>query len=174
MKRLVAIIFSIIAFVGCGAGFFTGCWQQGSFGGGRQSSRTQMRAVVKAVYSDPAAAGLEARYCSQDYLDVFRQVQAIDDSLAREGMIGFFDYNHWIGAQDRSGYSFKIKSLNTDGDDLATAIVSVRNCSAVTDVHLTLVLENDAWKIDDLYIDDLYMDGQSEKARMKKFITENK
>ena len=158
MKRLVAIILSIMAFAGCGQVFSRD---------GRQGSRAQIRTVVKAVYSDPDAKGLEAGYCSQDYLDVFSQVQAIDDSLAQEGYIGYFDYNHWTGAQDRSGYSFRIKSIKISGTDRATVVVHVHNCRTVTKVQLNLVLEDGAWKIDDLC-----MDGASEKARMKKFLKE--
>ena len=158
MKRLLAIILSIMAFAGCGQVFSKD---------GRQGSRAQIKAVVKAVYSDPDAKGLEAGYCSQDYLDVFRQVQAIDDSLAQEGYIGYFDYNHWTGAQDKSESSFRLKSINANGEDYATAIVHVHNCRTVTKVQLNLVRENGAWKIDDLC-----MDGRSEKTRMKEFITE--
>ncbi len=158
MNRLLAIIISIMAFTGCGQVFSKD---------GRQGSRAQIRTVVKAVYSDPDAKGLEAGYCSQDYLDVFSQVQAIDDSLAQEGYIGYFDYNHWTGAQDRSGYSFKIKSIKISGTDRAMATVHVRNCGTVTKVQLTMIQENGAWKIDDLC-----MDGASEKTRMKEFIKE--
>ena len=158
MKRLLAIILSIMAFAGCGQVFSKD---------GRQGSRAQIKAVVKAVYSDPDAKGLEAGYCSQDYLDVFRQVQAIDDSLAQEGYIGYFDYNHWTGAQDRSGYSFRINSIKICGTDHATVTVHVHNCGTVTKVHLTLIQEDGSWKIDDLC-----MAGQSERSRMKKFIKE--
>ena len=146
---------------------FAGCRQQGSSAGCGQNSRAQIRAVVSSVYSDPDAKGLEAAFCSQDYLDVFRKVQAIDDALAQEGLIGFFDYNHWTGAQDRSGYSFRLKSVSISGKDSATATVHVRNCGTVTKVHLTLVQDDGSWKIDDLC-----MNGQWEKARMKKFIKE--
>jgi hypothetical protein len=167
MKWLLAIILSIMAFAGCGQQCSSAGCGQGSSRDGRQSSRAQIRAVVSAVYSDPDAKGLEAAFCSQDYLDVFRKVQAIDDALAQEGLIGFFDYNHWTGAQDRSGYSFRLKSVSISGKDSATATVHVRNCGTVTKVHLTLVQEDGSWKIDDLC-----MDGQWEKARMKKFIKE--
>ena len=167
MKRLLIIILSIMAFAGCGQqGSSAGCGQ-GSSRGGRQGSRAQIKAVVSAVYSDPDAAGLEAAYCSRDYLEVFCQVRAMDDALAREGLIGFFDYNHWTGAQDRSGYSFKIKNINTSGKDRAMATVHVHNCGTVTKVKLTLIQEDGFWKIDDLC-----MDGQSERSRMKKFIKE--
>ncbi len=186
MKKIV-LFFAIAAMLGCG--------QKGKDGGAAAGDSTVVaqEAVdtadveaatkqLKAIYADvfgwyaraekdvtlmDAMPDFDARYLSSSYLALKKQVEKKDSGDAEEGMIGFFDSDHWVCGQDFSDLSFSVKSVKATGKNQCLAEVEIKNCGAVVNLTLVLVEEKGEWKIDDFVTD-----GSSEKESMKEYVDE--
>ncbi len=106
-----------------------------------------------------------ALYMSADYKKVLREVEAIDKDCEADGMIGFFDYDHWVDGQDFKNLSLDIMSLSGAASGKCRAEVVITNLGVKKRVGIDMVLENGKWKIDDFCTD-----GSSEKARMREYV----
>ncbi len=109
----------------------------------------------------------EKLYMSADYNAVYRRVCAADSVDAEHGVVGFFDYDHWVCGQDFQGLSAEVRNVSPCGDGKLFAKVAVTNCGTVTLVGVSLVREGGRWKIDDFLTE-----GKSEKARMSQYLKE--
>lgn len=109
----------------------------------------------------------DARYLSVSYLALKRQVEKTDSATVADGMIGFFDSNHWVCGQDMADLSFTIEEVKATDGGTCCAVVCVNNCNVQTRLHLPLVCEKGVWKIDDFVTD-----GASEKQRMTQYVKE--
>ncbi len=160
MKRIFIALVAAFALVGCA----------------QDDADKKISSLITSIYSDVDAQNLVHKFCSKDYVDLYDQVIKIDDALSEEGLIGYYDYNHWIHAQDMSGYSFEIESIDVRKKE-ACAEVLVNNCGQQTSITLSLVKEGNDWKVDDLKVNNLAYNPQGgvpEKDLMRKFIKENK
>ncbi len=110
-----------------------------------------------------------ALYMSADYLNVLHEVEEIDKDCEAEGMIGFFDYDHWVCGQDFRNLSMNIITMSGTNPGKCHAEVDITNLGVKNRVGIDLVMENGKWKIDDFYTD-----GTSEKARMKEYVAVSK
>ncbi len=106
----------------------------------------------------------DSLYLSSSYLSLKQQVEKVDSADGAEGMIGFFDSDHWICGQDVADPSYVIKSVE-ENDGKGSAKIQIKNCGTTTELKVTLVLEKSNWKIDDFVLD-----GRSEKESMKRYV----
>ncbi len=106
----------------------------------------------------------DSLYLSSSYLALKQQVEKADSADVAEGMIGFFDSDHWICGQDVADPSYVIKSVE-ENDGKGSAKIQIKNCNTTTELKITLVLEKGNWKIDDFVLN-----GRSEKESMKRYV----
>ncbi len=144
--------------------------------GEAKAAEEQLRAVYTDVFAWYGRAekdislinempDFDALYLSSSYLSLKKQVERMDSAEVADGMIGFFDSDHWICGQDFSDLGFTIKSVKPAGEEKYRAEVQVKNCNMLIDLELPLICENGKWKIDDFITD-----GSSEKESMKEYI----
>ncbi len=148
--------------------------------GEAQTAEAQLRAVYTDVFAWYGRAekdisliakkpDFDARYLSASYLALKKQVEKIDSADVADGMIGFFDSDHWICGQDFSNLAFTIKSVKPAGEGKCRAKVEIKNCGASIALEHPLVCERGTWKIDDFITN-----GSSEKESMKEYVEKNK
>ena len=108
-------------------------------------------------------------FLSKDYLRLQAQVLRAD-SLA--GELGFFDYDHWIQAQDwGSDLAMQLVGTEMQSDSTALCHIIVLNCGYKTPFTIAMVKEDGRWLIDDFIndpADDLSV--SSEKEQMKEYL----
>lgn len=154
-------------------------WTEQAVNNAAQSRLRSIYADVFAWYSkaedDPSVLSqspdFEARYMSASYNELFRKVNALDECQAQKGLVGFFDYDHWVCGQDFQGLAMHVVSGIWQGNDRYSAEIVVRNCGTDHRVRVSLVFENGEWKIDDLCSDDAVW---SEKNAMSHYVEREK
>ncbi len=110
----------------------------------------------------------DAKYMSADYTKVLRQVTVKDKDCENKGLVGFFDYDHWVCAQDFQGLSMEIVKLSGSTPGVRHADVDITNLGKKKRIGIDLVYEGGLWKIDDFHVD-----GTSEKKRMHEYLDED-
>ncbi len=139
-----------------------------------------VRERVESIYADvfgwyakdtlnSASPDFESRYMSSGYNVTYAKVDSIDTKNV--GMVGLFDYNHWVCGQDWGDLSMKVMNVEKTGNKSYKAEIEVHNLGTTTHVNLTMVEENGQWLIDDIQQEGIQ---ESEKTRMTKYIEENK
>ncbi len=138
--------------------------------------------ALKAIYSDVFSwyakaekdisilnkmPDFNAKYMSANYRNVLRQVTAKDKDCEEEGMVGFFDYDHWVCGQDFQNLSMDILNMSQPNADTRRFEVDITNLGLKKRIGIDLVYENGQWKIDDFRTD-----GSSEKVRMQEYVDE--
>ena len=130
---------------------------------------TEIYEAVNKAYNSKnwqqETAKLDKTYCSKDWNAT---VAAVRDKDKGTDDIGFFDADYWGMGQDWSedihASDIKLKDIDLEvGPWLATVTLKLHNCGAVTDVTVSLVHEDEKWKVDEL--DDW-------KASMKEYLAE--
>ena len=130
---------------------------------------TEIYEAVNKAYNSKnwqqETAKLDKTYCSKDWNAT---VAAVRDKDKGTDDIGFFDADYWGMGQDWSedihASDIKLKDIDLEVDPwLATVTLKLHNCGAVTDVTVSLVHEDEKWKVDEL--DDW-------KASMKEYLAE--
>ncbi len=106
----------------------------------------------------------EARYMSSSYNDILKNVRKLDDKLAADGYVGFFESDHWVGGQDFQEIKAKVNAGVMKGDRYCTT-VSVKNLGESHEVGVEMVKENGKW-----LIDDMLFSGVSEKSSMQRYL----
>ena len=106
----------------------------------------------------------EARYMSSSYNDILKKVRKLDDKLAADGYVGFFESDHWVCGQDFQDIKAKVKEGVMKGDRYCTT-VSVKNLGESHEVAVEMVKENGKW-----LIDDMLFSGVSEKNSMQRYL----
>ena len=139
-----------------------------------------VRESVDAIYADvfgwyakdgqtTATPDFESRYMSSGYNDAYAKMDSID--AKNVGMVGLFDYDHWVCGQDWGVLSMKVVNVEKTGDKSYKAEIEVHNLGTTTHVNLAMVKENGQWLIDDIQQEGIQ---DSERTRMTKYIEENK
>lgn len=106
----------------------------------------------------------EARYMSSSYNDILKNVRKLDDKLAADGYVGFFESDHWVCGQDFQEIKAKVNAGVMKGDRYCTT-VSVKNLGESHEVGVEMVKENGKW-----LIDDMLFSGVSEKSSMQRYL----
>lgn len=122
---------------------------------------------TKAEYDNSLlgkAPDFEALYMSSAYNNTLKNVRKIDNKLAEDGLIGFFDSDHWVCGQDFENLKFEIKKGKIESGTFVTS-VTVWNMGAKNDVGIKMVYENGKW-----LIDDMILNGNSERKSMQRYI----
>lgn len=106
----------------------------------------------------------EARYMSTSYNSILKRVRKIDDKLAADGYLGFFESDHWVCGQDFQDIAAKVNEGVMKGGRYC-ATVSVINLGESHEVGVEMVKENGKW-----LIDDMLFSGVSEKNSMQRYL----
>ncbi len=106
----------------------------------------------------------EARYMSSSYNGIFKKVRKMDEKLATDGYLGFFESDHWVCGQDFQNVKAKVNEGVMKGDRYCTN-VSVINLGETHEVGVKMVKENGKW-----LIDDMVFSGVSEKNSMQLYL----
>ena len=130
-----------------------------------------------AAERDPSLArpDFEAKYMSESYNTLYRAVLAVDERVEAEGMIGFFDSDHWVHGQDFGGVAFEVASDESAvAEGRLVVPVKVRNLGAVTPFRVVLTRENGQWRMDDIWTTCSACDPSrpviSEKEEMARYL----
>ncbi len=113
----------------------------------------------------------DALYMSSGYKELLSKVKAKDEEVEAEGMIGFFDYDHWVCGQDFSGLKMSVTGGEMVDGNTCNAEVEILNCGEVQQIGITLVRENGEWLIDD-FITVFGNERISEKERMRLYVAQ--
>ncbi len=132
---------------------------------------------LQAIYNDVLAAyngektatqsEIDARYLTADYNALIQQVVAADEAIEADGMIGFFDYDHWLFAQDYGELSAMVDRCEYAGDSVYQAEISLKNFGLVQKIEVSLTLENGRCLIDDMRP---LSNEKSERERMQEYL----
>lgn len=110
------------------------------------------------------------RFLAKDYMQTLRAVQKKDAKL--EGEIGFFDYDHWIQAQDWStDLSMRIDSMHVVSPTFVATWITIHNGGTDTPLLLEMAPEGKTWCINDfISLDEEKLSQYTlESAPMEKF-----
>ena len=118
------------------------------------------------------------RFLAKDYMTTLREVLKKD--ARTESELGFFDYNHWLMAQDwDTDLSYRIDSIQAYFAGQAGVWLTIHNCGTDQAVLLVLVPEKDEWRINDFarinedeLTDPSLASHPSEKFQMKLYLGE--
>lgn len=119
------------------------------------------------------------RFLSKDYMRTLRAVRKKDASL--EGEVGFYDYDHWLMAQDWSAdLSYNLDSVQASYAGYAAAWLTIHDGENSRAVWLEMRPENGEWRIDDFmslsvkkFDESLKDNFSSEKFQMKLYLGED-
>lgn len=93
------------------------------------------------------------KYFSQEFRQLYKKVEEIDDMLGELNEHGFWDGNIWDGGQDGLPNAFEIVGLSTSSSTLAFFEVNLshnyKEYHSENKVSMSLVFENGNWFIDD-------------------------
>ncbi len=106
----------------------------------------------------------EARYMSSSYNDILRKVRKLDNKLAADGYLGFFESDHWVCGQDFQNIKATVNVGVMKADKYSTT-VSVINLGEKHEVGVEMVKEKGKW-----LIDDMLFSGVSEKSSMQRYL----
>jgi hypothetical protein len=131
-------------------------------------------AGVNTVYRDVATGvmssdELRRRYCSEDWNKTEGKVREFDDKY-NQGMVGFFDYDYWIQAQDCDNIHISGLAVESRKGNRATVSFLLHNFDSATPMKLELVKEKGEWKIDNFISSGYY--PHDLKAEMKEYLNE--
>ena len=105
-------------------------------------------------------------FFSKDYWKILSDV-ICEDTESKE--IRFFDYDHWIQAQDwDKDLALHIDSVKVIDDHHAFVHTHITNCGSKSSLIIAMLYEEDTWYIDDFIRPDF--DNSSEKASMKLYM----
>ena len=116
--------------------------------------------TVKAIYEDLLPHYLsgeamhetewsaEKKYCSQEWL---RRREADMAEASQTGNASAIDYDPWLSAQDWDTdlALYDVTLYKKLGADTAWVKVCLQNCGSLHDVYLSLVHEENEWRVDD-------------------------
>jgi hypothetical protein len=132
---------------------------------------------LQAIYNDVLAAyngektatqaEIDTRYLTADYNALIQQVEAADEAIEADGMIGFFDYDHWLFAQDYGELLATVDRCEYVGDSVYLAEISLKNFGSVQKIEVSLTLENGRCLIDDMRP---LRNEKSERERMREYL----
>ncbi len=132
---------------------------------------------LQAIYNDVLAAyngektatqaEIDTRYLTADYNALLQQVAAADEAVEADGMIGFFDYDHWLFAQDYGELSATVDGCEYVGDSVYLAEISLKNFGTTQKIEVSLTLENGRCLIDDMRP---LSNEKTEKQRMREYL----
>lgn len=107
---------------------------------------------------------------SKNYWQIFSAVQRKD---TESDELGFFDYDHWIQAQDwDTDLAMHIDSVEVKDNCHALVNSHITNCGNQSPLLIAMVLENGTWLIDDFITPDHA--NRSEKSEMKLYLKQDK
>ncbi len=120
---------------------------------------------VAEVYDSRADRGLlDSLYCSNDWKTL---VKIVEDTDIEGNEPGFFDADYWVMGQDWHDLGVDSVVVEQLAEREARASLNLHNCGQVTRVRLLMVLENEAWQIDN-FID--VTNGLDWKASMNDYV----
>ena len=103
---------------------------------------------------------------SKDYWQAYSSVNRLDTD--GDGTF-FFDYDHWIQAQDwDKDLAMHIESVEMQEDGRAIVHTHITNCGIQTPLDLAMTMENGRWLIDDFISPQ--QGNRSEKTDMKAYV----
>jgi hypothetical protein len=107
---------------------------------------------VMACYAEDkdSSETFDQRYLTEDYRHVIDSVKAFDMQDSTGG-VGFWDYDHWIMAQDWGKPTFTLDTVMDSGDgEKYWAKVTIHNLGVETEVFLLMMKEEGEWKIGEM------------------------
>jgi hypothetical protein len=150
----------------------------GQGGNGKDANivKTRLNQIYHKIFASYTSNGpspnrdtFDKKFTTADYQLWLQKVNVIDNKHPEE--IGFFDYDHWIMAQDWNSPSLRVNTVKMISSNEARANVTI--CDNSSRIPLTLILkrQNGIWLIDDFITQGKY--GSSEKKGMQKYAKEN-
>ena len=129
---------------------------------------------VKEIYDDVAQTygndvmpnklkNLAPLYCSKDWNAMLAAIAEADKDM------GFFEADYWVMGQDYQDISADNIKVEQQSEQEATVMLDLHNCGNVTQVRLSLVLEDGQWMIDNF--EDV-SNGLNWKQAMKEYLEE--
>ena len=107
-------------------------------------------------------------YCSADWN---RCIARVDSVNQLNGTIDILDADHWIMGQDWGELSVSDVQVTSMTDSTATVELNLHNLGNVIPVRLGMIVENNAWRIDN-FID--VKNDYDWKARMQEYLSQEK
>ena len=136
------------------------------------SVKEQIKKRVVEIFDDVNKGNVQDcddRYFSSDFKQIYKEVTDIDDRLAKDGLLGFFDFTFWECSQEEVKLSATVDDIYDITDNQATAKITFKyDYGSETNTqseNIKVVLEDGKWVLDDLH---------SYKEQMKEFVKENK
>lgn len=127
-----------------------------------REARTMLRPLRRGDF--------DATFCSADWNHWLGRVMTYDKENC-QGMVGFFEADHWIMGQDWDDLSVSDVRVTAMTASTASVNFNLHNCGSVKAVRLDMVREGDELKIDDFVDVD---NGIDWKAKMKAYMKHNK
>ena len=108
-------------------------------------------------------------YFSSDFKQIYNKVDELDERLAEEGYIGFWDFGFWDMAQDDVKMNIAVDDVYNIKDHEAMAKVTFKftfdGQTETRNEEIKVIRESGRWVLDDLH---------GYKEQMKNYIEENK
>ena len=145
-KVLFALIISCAMLVGC---------QKKAVKSETDEIIERVQNIYQTVAQMPDSTRLlEEKFCSEKWRQNVAQILKYDSKF--EDRVGFFDANYWVLAQDYGDISVSDIELERQNGDSAWVKMILHNLGTTTPMRLTLVYEDEEWKIDNFVSLDAY------------------
>lgn len=97
----------------------------------------------------------DERFFSSDFKRIYKEVDEIDQRLAQEGYLGFWDFGFWDMAQDDVTIDITVDDVyNIKGDEAMAKVTFNFIADGQTETkneEIRVILENGKWVLDDLH-----------------------
>lgn len=123
---------------------------------------------VSATSDLSSLENTDSLYCSADWN---RWIARVDSVNQQNGVIDILDVDHWIMGQDWGELSVSDVQVTSMTDSTATVELNLHNLGNVIPVRLGMIVENNAWRIDN-FID--VKNDYDWKARMQEYLSQEK
>lgn len=127
-----------------------------------KQSEDYIRGRILSAYNQ-SYEDRERLFTSKSYYKLWQQVQDKDEA--------YFDYDHWLQAQDYDNPQVEIVSIHKESDKKASVVVRITDMGRSVDITFQVIYDTDDWYIDDFITE---FDGKksSEKELMRRYLAE--
>ena len=148
MKKTFTLLW--IMAIGCIAFVFTGCNNKKLMNDDVIVNRVtdiynDMASRYNASPQSDVARQLDSLYCSKEWNKLVSDIYKKDANI---NGVGFFEADHWVMGQDFQNVSADSIIVENFTGDTATVSLNLHNCGTTTIVRLSMVEEDNEWKID--------------------------
>ena len=94
---------------------------------------------------------LDRRFCTKAWNKTMEDCER--ERMKRHELLGCFDYDYWISAQDWDVLSYQIEAISMGYAPSAHVFLKLKNGKKLSTFMITMKKEGDRWLIDDLMSD---------------------